>query len=212
MSEEPTKQCRDCCEVLPLSHFAPAKRARDGRTYYCRACFGLRDRAYRDRRAAAEGRRLPVRREVPDGQAYCPRCATVQPLAAFGSNAGARNGRTAYCKPCHNAKTKETAERLYGSTRNYHLKRRYGLTSADVDAMIAEQGGRCAICDERDPQHVDHDHVTGEVRGVLCSCCNQGLGNFRDRPDLLAAGVAYLHHTRPRVVRLERGVYEVRAL
>jgi hypothetical protein len=70
----------------------------------------------------------------------------------------------------------EGVKRLHGSTRDYHLKRRYGLTSADVDAMVEAQGGVCLLCRERPAQHVDHDHLTGAVRGVLCSCCNQGLG------------------------------------
>lgn len=61
--------------------------------------------------------------------------------------------------------------------------------------MAAEYGGMCAICRERPAEHVDHDHETGEVRGVLCFTCNVGLGNFRDRPDLLDKAVHYLEDT-----------------
>jgi hypothetical protein len=62
--------------------------------------------------------------------------------------------------------------------------------------MLAEQGGVCACCDKPNPEHVDHDHASGRVRGMLCFNCNQALGNVRDqvptlerlRDYLLAAG------------------------
>jgi hypothetical protein len=78
-----------------------------------------------------------------------------------------------------------------GGSRNYHLKRRYGLTSADVDAMVEAQGGTCATCPGR-LEHVDHDHRTGRVCGILCSNCNQALGNARDDVTVLRNLIAYL--------------------
>lgn len=58
--------------------------------------------------------------------------------------------------------------------------------------MLAEQGGRCAVCAERPAEHVDHDHVTGKVRGLLCFNCNGGLGQFRDDPQILELAIEYL--------------------
>lgn len=212
MSQEQVKRCPDCMTMRPLNDF-PRSRARpDGRGTYCKACFAVRYRDHRLRKAAAEGRSITPRRDVPEGCAFCPRCESTKPLTDFGRNAGARNGRTAYCRPCHNDVGRAGRERLHGSTRNYHLKARYGITAAEVDAMVEARCGRCALCQEREPQHVDHDHRTGAVRGVLCSTCNQGLGNFRDRADLLREAAAYLHRTtgQPFVVREEPGVYAVR--
>ena len=103
-----------------------------------------------------------------------------------------KDGRHAYCKPCHNARGQESKQRLYGGSRHYHLTRRYGIGAADVDAMIAAQGGRCPICGRPDPEHVDHDHATGKVRGILCFNCNGGLGQFRDDVDALLAAADYL--------------------
>ena len=130
-------------------------------------------------------------------------------MEEFPRNKAAKNGRGTYCKPCHNAKGKAAYTRLYGSTRDYHLKRRYGITSADVDTMIEAQGGVCVICREREPQHVDHDHLTGAVRGVLCSCCNQALGNARDRIDILRAAIDYLERTTWNRQRVCTGVYRL---
>ena len=81
---------------------------------------------------------------------------------------------------------------MHGSTRNYHLKRRYGLTEQQVQAMVDKYDGMCWLCEEEPAVHVDHDHMSGEIRGVLCFTCNAGLGNFKDRPDLLDKAVDYL--------------------
>lgn len=62
--------------------------------------------------------------------------------------------------------------------------------------MFAEQDGLCAICREAPAQHVDHDHDTKRVRGLLCFNCNGALGQFRDRTDLMLRAVAYLRDER----------------
>jgi hypothetical protein len=81
------------------------------------------------------------------------------------------------------------------------LKRRYGLTKADVARMAEEQNHCCAICGEPEKEMrsgitrhlaVDHDHKTGKVRGLLCSACNTALGKFDDDPELIARAIAYL--------------------
>jgi hypothetical protein len=80
------------------------------------------------------------------------------------------------------------------------LKRRYGLSLADFDAILAYQGGACAICRERfmGTPHVDHDHDTRVVRGLLCSGCNRGLGCFDDDVDIMQAAIDYLSAILPR--------------
>jgi hypothetical protein len=82
------------------------------------------------------------------------------------------------------------------ANRNSHLKRKYGLTLEQYDAMLAAQGGVCAICHQPRPEertlHVDHDHATGAIRGLLCFTCNNALGDFRDSSDLFHAASEYL--------------------
>jgi hypothetical protein len=76
------------------------------------------------------------------------------------------------------------------------LQRMYGVTRDAVTALVKDQGSCCAICRVTlvpgADTHVDHDHVTGAVRGVLCSYCNRGLGMFRDSVATLLAAVEYL--------------------
>lgn len=64
--------------------------------------------------------------------------------------------------------------------------------------MFDQQNGRCAICESADPGAgksrfaVDHDHVTGRVRGLLCNPCNKGLGMFQDSPMRLKRAAEYV--------------------
>jgi hypothetical protein len=118
--------------------------------------------------------------EVPEGHKYCRRCDTVKPLSEWHKNVQQSDGLTSYCKACR---------REIG--RLSHLKRTFGLTAEDLAALIESQGGTCAICDAP-PQHIDHDHTTGKVRGVLCGPCNMGLGQFQDEPAKLRAAAIYL--------------------
>ncbi|HVU74274.1 MAG TPA: endonuclease domain-containing protein [Mycobacteriales bacterium] len=121
----------------------------------------------------------------------CMDCAQVKPIDQFARNKRAKDGRTSYCKPCHNRRGKASVK-ANGGARNYHLRRRYGLEAGEVDAMVEAQGGKCAACKVKEPKHVDHDHETGEVRGVLCFTCNVALGNVGDDLATLQSLAAYL--------------------
>ena len=79
--------------------------------------------------------------------------------------------------------------------RAENLRRRYGITLADFERQLWLQGGRCAICNAShtaSPLHVDHDHDTSALRGLLCTACNVGLGQFHDDVELLEAATHYL--------------------
>ena len=74
-----------------------------------------------------------------------------------------------------------------------HLRRKYGLSMDDFVSMQKAQKGRCAICHQGAKKlGVDHNHETGAVRGLLCSQCNQGLGNMHDSCTNLRAAIRYL--------------------
>jgi hypothetical protein len=72
---------------------------------------------------------------------------------------------------------------------------KYGITPAQYAAMWDSQEGLCAIC-SRPAEVIDHDHQTGDVRGLLCDFCNKGLGFFRDDQNILDAASRYLGKAR----------------
>jgi len=86
--------------------------------------------------------------------------------------------------------------------KNEFIKSVYGITLDDYNRMFKEQNGVCKICGDRETRKnkfvsecrltIDHDHSTKKIRGLLCHKCNFGLGNFRDRIDLLEKAKTYL--------------------
>lgn len=80
--------------------------------------------------------------------------------------------------------------------QDYWLRSKYGITADQRDEMLVAQGGCCAICNTSEPSgynwHVDHNHETGEVRGLLCSKCNQGIGLFDESTVNLESAIDYL--------------------
>lgn len=103
-------------------------------------------------------------------------------------------------------KGREYQRQYYATQRGQDLRRsrklkfNYGITLAERDAMLAAQGGACAVC--RDPSPgprgwcVDHCHETEAVRGIVCNSCNLMLGYSRDNPDTLLAAVEYLKNEK----------------
>lgn len=86
-----------------------------------------------------------------------------------------------------------TPEAIAIRSRRSVLKK-YGLTEEHYQALLAAQSGMCAICKNPGQRRlcIDHDHVTGQVRGLLCDHCNRALGSFNDDPALLQTAANYL--------------------
>lgn len=74
------------------------------------------------------------------------------------------------------------------------LKARYGITIADYQRMMGEQGEKCAVCrlPHNKPLYVDHCHKTGAVRGLLCPACNTLVGFIENHPDRIDAARKFL--------------------
>lgn len=151
----------------------------------------------------------------------CNRCNTYHPESFFSRTSrikidGTRGSR-AYCKQCEWAerRTKYTdrretirkrAKERYKANpkyrldaRRYGLKRHYGITEEQYQALHSQQGGACFICKRDESQilynrlYVDHCHDSKVVRGLLCNQCNVGLGAFKDSPHLLVEAIKYLN-------------------
>ena len=190
------KRCGDCGETKPVSEFWRWSQSKDGYSVYCGPCGSVRNAQYAAARRERRGLPPAVPRvkppEVPEGMKWCRDCGEVKQLEEFVLSKSAPSGRGSYCKPCQNARTYESRQRLHGGSREYHLRRRYGIGVKVFDEMLEDQDGKCLICEKPAPEHVDHDHETGKVRGILCFNCNQGLGNFRDDMRSLIRAVNYL--------------------
>jgi len=151
----------------------------------------------------------------------CTTCGDTKPVGAFHANRAERDGRRRECRSCFNAYCRSrwangatNRQAVYERDRRWRqanpvsvalinrrsrLKRKYGITVEEYDAMFVAQGGRCAACDSTDsgdPRFdtfaVDHDHETGKVRGLLCAGCNRALGLVKDNVDTLMSLAAYL--------------------
>lgn len=113
-------------------------------------------------------------------QKFCYKCQTMKPRSEFGKNSSKADGNNSECKECKQYKD------TVAST--------YNISMAEYKAMILKQDNKCAICGNTQNKAlaVDHNHTTGEVRGLLCTSCNVGLGLFKDRIDLLLQAIEYL--------------------
>lgn len=81
------------------------------------------------------------------------------------------------------------------TARRSRVRKQYGLTLEEYEARLAEG---CSICGEHGPRMaMDHCHATGKVREPLCANCNNGLGRFFDKPELLRAAADYLERHSP---------------
>ncbi|MGW4320046.1 endonuclease VII domain-containing protein [Streptomyces sp. NPDC004684] len=193
-----TKGCRKCRQELPLAAFARDKNRPDGLQVYCRKCVAAYSAAHYRRRREAMGKQVREKVDVPAGHKLCRTCGEIKPHSEWHRNATASDGLSTRCKACR---------ALRG--RQDHLRRKYGLTEAERDELIVSQGGVCCICLSALPEHVDHCHETGRVRGVLCFSCNAALGQFKDRPDAIRRAAAYVEGNAWKPTLVAPGVYRL---
>lgn len=134
-----------------------------------------------------------------------PECRNCGPMAP--EKMAVARGQGSLCKACVTRKTRDWAAKnaatFDAQKRRSYLMKKYGITLDEYEAILASQGGVCAICHNppSDPRgfkmHVDHDHGTGRVRGILCGSCNSGLGQFKDNVRRLASAIVYLQRRSP---------------
>ncbi|MFD3584443.1 endonuclease VII domain-containing protein [Streptomyces sp. NPDC058683] len=185
-SEEGAKRCVRCGERKPHAAFDRKRSNLDGLQRHCRDC----RTNYHCRAPEPLG---PAR--VPEGHKRCRGCGEVKPHSEWHRKgdgfAGRCKARRAAVQPAH------------------HLRRKYGLTEVERDAMVASQHGPRAICLSAPPVHVDHCHKTGRVRGVLCFNCNSAIGLLRDDPETINRAADYLEGNAWKPTLVAPGVYQL---
>lgn len=135
----------------------------------------------------------------------CTKCKIEQPLENFGNNKSYPDGLAYYCKSCTSAyhKARYNDPKYKDYQRDSSLRATYGISLEEYRMMLDEQNGVCAICEQperrkhpksSDPMllAVDHDHVTGQIRSLLCATCNFMLGHAQDDVSILAKAIQYL--------------------
>ncbi|WP_344535051.1 endonuclease VII domain-containing protein [Streptomyces albiaxialis] len=142
------------------------------------------------------GKTVREKVDVPAGHKLCRRCEEIKPHSEWHRNSSASDGLATSCKAC-----RATAGRAG------HLKRQYGMTVDERQALVDGQFGICPICLRPDPEHVDHDHRTGRVRGALCFNCNAAIGHLRDDPALMRRAIGYVEGISWKPKQAAPGVY-----
>jgi len=139
-------------------------------------------------------------------QKCCTKCKNVKYKSQFGKSSTTKDGYRFHCKLCEYTRLKVWREEnptLAQETRlKNKLKYRYNISYERYLELSEATKNACYICGDKETAinskgerrmlSVDHDHKTGEVRGLLCHRCNAGLGYFRDNQELLKVAVEYL--------------------
>lgn len=127
---------------------------------------------------------------------YCKDCQTEKPVEEFPKQPRNKDGRNTYCRKCHAKRVNKSPNQL-ANVRKAQLKKLYDTTPEYYDELFEKQKGVCAICllpeqGKREYLCIDHDHKTGQIRGLLCHDCNIGIGKLKDSRDLLQSAIFYL--------------------
>lgn len=202
-----SKTCPKCGQAKSLDEYNFSRRAKNRRQTYCRECLKLMKRQYYaanreaiNARAKRARENKPLYPADPSLRKTCFRCGEEKSHADFYPNRDNTDGRASACRDCTLAYSKAWRERNQEKRRSQQRWALYGLSEAAYDSMLANQGGACAICRVIPPGrgvlHVDHCHVSGTVRGLLCRSCNQGLGHFEDEIERLHRAAEYLSTAR----------------
>ena len=178
LSEDMTKECRVCKRTLPLlTGFHKWAVNKDGHKNKCKECAIKAVAEYTKKHPGQKKASARKYRETHKDNAYAAQ------------------------KEWHKKHPEKKPEYAMNGYKR-HLRVKFGITIQDYDDMYIEQGGRCAICGVHQSETqkrlcVDHDHESGNVRGLLCDRCNTSIGKFNDDINLLHNAIKYLEGNKP---------------
>jgi hypothetical protein len=136
----------------------------------------------------------------------CSKCKEFKELTHFYKNRHKSDGLQDRCRVCHKEylnkwRAENPEKRKQQNARRNHrvnnLRNLYGLSPEDFELMARTQNGLCAICQSLPDQLVvDHCHITGNVRGLLCNKCNRGIGQLNDDIETVRSALEYLERAK----------------
>jgi len=176
------KKCNKCNQEKPFECFRKDSREKDGYRYTCTECLLGR---------------LP--HEKATIEKLCKKCNTIKPLDSFGFVNKKKNLKNSDCKQCKNKTKTEKLKNTGVNKIKCHKKRlnKYHITQIEFNLLLTNQNNKCKICATpfiKTP-HIDHCHITGVVRGLLCHGCNIALGGFRNNIESLKSAILYLEQS-----------------
>ncbi len=145
---------------------------------------------------------------VTDTHKKCSWCNEIKEHSEFHKCRTHIHGKglAYYCKVCANEKSRKHTQQ-YSTSLEYkekkkrsYIKNRFKLSLEEYNDLLIQQNNLCKICNTNLPSsghltHLDHNHITGKIRGFLCTNCNRGLGHFQDSVLNLEKAIIYLKDT-----------------
>lgn len=136
---------------------------------------------------------------IKDKIKQCSKCKENKNISEFWKNSGKPDGFSYECKLCKNQYRKNNHSRLNIKRKDRVLQQEYGITFDDYKKIWISQEGCCAICKTFQTEVknkralcVDHNHMTNEVRGLLCEPCNLMLGVAKENCNILQCAIEYI--------------------
>lgn len=192
------KTCNKCKIVKTINEFGKNKRKIDGIHTECKKCVNSYNQSRIVKAAIARDNKCTL------NEKECFKCKTVKSIDNFHKNKNRYDGFYGNCKECVNESTSVWQKENKDIILNGRLIRTFGITTEQYNDLLKKQNGLCALCkkpetavnnkrNEIKKLAIDHDHITGKNRGLLCSRCNTALGSFKESIEFLQAAINYIN-------------------
>lgn len=208
METAQNKVCSKCNEEKPFDAFYKTKANKDGLQNICKKCDNNRKTSYLRKKSLESGKKqkqltLIAKELLKEGKKRCPLCKEIKSLESFYTSVSQACGYTPHCILCMDilgkSRPKEEKQIFYQKAktriRNTILLKKYNISLEEYNKLLLDQNNVCAICGEKEHGKslaVDHCHVTGKIRGLLCSLCNPAIGFLKNNSILAEKLANYL--------------------
>lgn len=206
------KSCTKCGSYKSLSEFNKDSQSTNGYSNQCKDCYSQRRSSHFGR--TQEGRRQRYDKEksragvlLPEN-IICSKCGEEKSATAFNKLCVSKTGRDTRCKVCtrkyHSSLYRKSEEHRKRTIKRSCIRNRqalYGISQEQFEARLIAQDGKCAVCmipldgsRKTLVGSVDHNHKTGQIRGILCSQCNTALGLLKEDLKIFQRAISYLSY------------------